>query len=48
MDANVIDSNVILVKSSDLQDNFLDLMDRRLLPTWNSELRVQSYRKAFS
>ncbi|KAF8953953.1 hypothetical protein BDZ97DRAFT_1766967, partial [Flammula alnicola] len=35
--ANVIDSNPILVKTSDLQDNFLDLMDLSLLPTWNSQ-----------
>lgn len=40
--ANVIDSNVILVKSSDLQDNLLDLTDWGLLPTWNSELHIQS------
>ena len=40
--ANVVDSNPILVKTSDLQDNFLDLMDLSLLPTWNSELCASS------
>jgi hypothetical protein len=38
--ANVVDSNPILVKVSDLQDNFLDLVDLNLVPTWNSELRI--------
>ena len=35
--ASVVDNNVILVKSSDLQDNLLDLTDWGLLPTWSSE-----------
>ncbi|KAF8914285.1 hypothetical protein CPB84DRAFT_1811643 [Gymnopilus junonius] len=35
--ANVDDNNLILVKVSDLQDNFLDLMDLHLLPIWNSQ-----------
>jgi hypothetical protein len=36
--ANVINSNVILVKVSELQDNLLDLMDQNLAPIWNSKL----------
>ena len=36
--ANIVDDNPILIKASDLQDNFLDLTDLNLLPTWNSGL----------
>ncbi len=35
--ANVVDDNPILIKASDLQDNFLDMMDLNLIPIWNSE-----------
>jgi len=35
--ANVVDGETILVQASDLQNNFLDLKDMNLLPTWNSE-----------
>jgi len=38
--ANVVDDNLILIKASDLQDNFLDLTDLNLLPIWNSESYV--------
>jgi hypothetical protein len=38
--ANVVDSGTILVQVSDLQNNFLDLKDMDLLPTWNSELYI--------
>ena len=38
--ASVVDDNVILVKSSDLQDNLLDLMDWGRLPTWSGESHV--------
>jgi hypothetical protein len=41
--ANVIDSNVILIRASDLQDNFLDLMDSDLIPAWNGELHIVIY-----
>jgi len=44
--ANVVDSGLILVKASDLQDNLLDLMDLSLLPTWNSEGDGLIHRKA--
>jgi hypothetical protein len=40
--ANVVDSETILVQASDLQNNFLDLKDMSLLPTWNSELHIYS------
>ncbi len=35
--AHVVDGDVILVKSSELKDNFLDLMDLGLVPTWSGE-----------
>ncbi|KAF8959102.1 hypothetical protein BDZ97DRAFT_2045777 [Flammula alnicola] len=35
--ANVIDSETILVQASDFQNNFLDLKDMSLLPTWNGQ-----------
>jgi len=38
--ANVVDDNTILIKVSDLQNNFLDLTDLNLLPIWNSELYI--------
>lgn len=34
----VINSEVVLVKASDLQDNFLDLIDLKLVPAWSGEL----------
>ena len=37
-----MDSKVILTKASDLQDNFLDLMDLKLVPPWSSELLLLS------
>jgi hypothetical protein len=36
--ADVADSETILIQASDLQNNFLDLMDMSLLPAWNSQL----------
>ncbi|KAJ3517709.1 hypothetical protein NLJ89_g342 [Agrocybe chaxingu] len=41
--ANVVDSDVILVKSSDLQDNILDLTDWGLLPTWDRQSIESGY-----
>lgn len=38
--ANVADDNVILIKSSDLQNDFLDLMDLSLIPNWSGELHL--------
>ncbi len=38
--ADVIDNDVILVKSSELKDNFLDLRDLGLIPTWSGELHM--------
>ncbi|KJA14960.1 hypothetical protein HYPSUDRAFT_149732 [Hypholoma sublateritium FD-334 SS-4] len=35
--AHVVDGDVILVKSSELKDNFLDLMDLGLVPTWSAQ-----------
>ena len=40
--ATVVDSETILVQASDLQNNFLDLKDMSLLPTWNSESHIYS------
>ena len=40
--ANVVDSETTVVQVSDLQNNFLDLKDTSLLPTWNSELHLYS------
>ena len=37
-----MDSKVILIKASDLQDNFLDLMDSKLVPPWSGELLLLS------
>ena len=34
--ANVIDSETILVRGSDLRDNFLQLKDMGLIPAWDS------------
>ena len=39
--ATVIDSSLILVKASEMQSNFLDLMDLGLIPTWSSELQAR-------
>jgi hypothetical protein len=46
--ANVVDSETILVPASDLQNDFLDLKDMNLLPTWNGELHIYSGIKAYS
>jgi hypothetical protein len=46
--ANVVDSETILVPASNLQNNFFDLKDMNLLPTWNSELHIYSGIKAYS
>lgn len=35
-----MDDNVVLIKSSDLKNNFLDLIDLNLIPTWSSELHI--------
>ncbi len=32
--ANVVDSETVLVKGSDLRDNFLQLKDMGLIPAW--------------
>ena len=40
--ANVVDSETIVVQASDFQNNFLDLKDMSLLPTWSSELHICS------
>jgi hypothetical protein len=38
--AAVIDSNDILISASDLQENFLDLVDANLIPIWNGNFAV--------
>ena len=35
--ATVIDGNVILISASDLQENFLDLVDANLVPIWDGK-----------
>ncbi|KJA24001.1 hypothetical protein HYPSUDRAFT_1078326 [Hypholoma sublateritium FD-334 SS-4] len=41
--ANVNDEETILVEASTLQDNFLDLTDLQLLPTWNNQAIASGY-----
>src|SRR6266567_2536998 len=38
--ATIIDSHVILVRASDLQENFLDLVDANLVPVWDGNFVI--------
>ena len=39
--AHVEDEETILIEASTLQDNFLDLTDLQLLPTWSSKCMIE-------